>query len=240
MSWTHTMHSVTWTNPCCVPVVCVGSLSSSLLISGQHLELYLERLTLQFFCAENFISFCGHRDIRPTRLTHNQCLMWALKNSFMVSMSKIYLNFDRNKAYLGTVLHTLSVCESQQSLLSTVIRKRRCSDTWSIVALRRTRSSGKDDSWCFCLVAIVIDLVLIGLITIMVIVTPAGYLIQTVLHIASDLQNIFFQMCAMLCYLPACHNQHIYFSRRSLIKKTTTKYWKEQTQRQDLTESSEQ
>ena len=201
MSWTHTMHSVTWTNPCCVPFVCVGSLSSSLLISGQQLELYLERLTLQLFCAENLISFCGHRDICPIRLTHNQCLMWALKNSFMVSMSTIYLNFDRNKAYLGTVLHTLSVCESQQSLLSTVTRKRRCSDTWSVIALRRTRSSGKDDSWCFCLVAIVIDLVLIGLMTIMVIVTPVGYLIQAVLHIASDLQNIFSRcvQCCVIC-----------------------------------------
>ena len=43
--------------PVCIPVVCVGSLSSSLLISGQQLELYLERLTLEFFRAEHLISF---------------------------------------------------------------------------------------------------------------------------------------------------------------------------------------
>ena len=47
-----------------------------------------------------------------------------------------------------------------------VIPRRRCSDTWSIFAPFRTRSSGKGDNWCFCLVAIIIDLVLIGLMTI--------------------------------------------------------------------------
>ena len=56
-------------------------------------------------------------------------LMWALKNSFLVSMSTMYLNFDRRKTRLETVLHTLLVCESQRSLLSMVIPKRRCSDT---------------------------------------------------------------------------------------------------------------
>ena len=78
-------------------------------------------------------------------------------------MSAMYLNFDRRKTRLETVLHTLLICESQRSLLSMV---RRCSDTRSVFALFRTRSSGKGDNWCFCLVAIVIDLVLIGLMTI--------------------------------------------------------------------------
>ena len=44
--------------------------------------------------------------------------------------------------------------------------KRWCFDAWSIIAPFRTRLSGKGDNWCFCLVAIVIDLVLIGLMTI--------------------------------------------------------------------------
>ena len=92
--------------------------------------------------------------------------MWALKNSFLVSMSTMYLNFDRRKTRLETVLHTLLICESQRSLLSMVIPKRRCSDTWSIFAPFRTRSGGKGDNWRFCLVAIVIDFVLIGLMTI--------------------------------------------------------------------------
>ena len=92
--------------------------------------------------------------------------MWALKNSFPVSMSTIYLNFDRRKTRLETVLHILLICESQRSLLSMVIPKRRCSDSWSIFAPFITRSSGKGDNWCFYLVAIVIDLVLIGLMTI--------------------------------------------------------------------------
>ena len=87
--------------------------------------------------------------------------MWALNNSFLVSMFTMYLNFDRRKTRLETALR-----ESQRSLLSMVIPRRRCSDTWSIFAPFRTRSSGKDDNWCFCLVAIVIDLVLIGLMTI--------------------------------------------------------------------------
>ena len=93
-------------------------------------------------------------------------LMWALKNSFLVSMFTMYLNFDRRKTRLETVLHTLLICESQRSLLSLVIPKRRCSDTWLILAPFRMRSNGKLSNWCFCLVAIVIDLVLIGLMTI--------------------------------------------------------------------------
>ena len=48
-------------------------------------------------------------------------LMWAMKNSFLVSMSTMYLNFDRRKTRLETVLHTLLICESQRSLLSMVI-----------------------------------------------------------------------------------------------------------------------
>ena len=52
--------------------------------------------------------------------------MWALKNSFLVSMSTMYLNFDRRKTRLETVLHTLLICESQRSLLSMVIPKRLC------------------------------------------------------------------------------------------------------------------
>ena len=93
-------------------------------------------------------------------------LRWALKNNFLVSMSTMCLNFDRSKTRLETVLHTLLICESQRILLSMVIPKRWCSDTWSIFAPFRKKSNGKGDSWCFCLVAIVIDLVLIGLMTI--------------------------------------------------------------------------
>ena len=62
--------------------------------------------------------------------------MWALKNSFLVSMSTMYLNFDRRKTHLETVLHTLLICESQWSLLSMVIPKRWCSDTWSVFSPR--------------------------------------------------------------------------------------------------------
>ena len=49
--------------------------------------------------------------------------MWALKNSFLVSMSTMYLNFNRRKTGIETVLHTLLVCESQRSLLFIVILK---------------------------------------------------------------------------------------------------------------------
>ena len=50
--------------------------------------------------------------------------MWALKNSFLVSMSTMYLNFNRMKTRLKNVLHTLLICEYQRSLLSMVIPKR--------------------------------------------------------------------------------------------------------------------
>ena len=49
--------------------------------------------------------------------------MWALKNSFLVSMSTMYLKFDRRKTRLETVLHTLLICESQRSLLSMLYPK---------------------------------------------------------------------------------------------------------------------
>ena len=90
--------------------------------------------------------------------------MWALKNSSLASMSTTYLNFGRQKARLETVSHTLTEYESEWSSL--VIPKTRCSDTWSISAPRRTRWSGMGDCWCFCPVAIVIDLVLIRLVTV--------------------------------------------------------------------------
>ena len=41
--------------------------------------------------------------------------MWVSRKSFLVSMSAMYLNFNRRKAHLETVLHALLVCESQQS-----------------------------------------------------------------------------------------------------------------------------
>ena len=40
--------------------------------------------------------------------------MWVLKNSFLVSMSTMHLNFDRKKTHPETVLHTLLVCESSE------------------------------------------------------------------------------------------------------------------------------
>ena len=98
--------------------------------------------------------------------THMWRLIWAQKNSFLVSMSTMYLNFGRWKTHFETVVHTLLVSKSQRSVLSMVRPKRQCSDSWSIFAPFRMRSSGKGDNWCFCLLAIVINLVLIGLMTI--------------------------------------------------------------------------
>ena len=58
-----------------------------------------------------------------TSVPHNWCIInmrfnWTFKNSFLVSMSTMYLSFDRRKSRFDTVLYTLSVCESQRSLLS--------------------------------------------------------------------------------------------------------------------------
>ena len=147
-------------------------------------------------------------------------LMWALKNNFLVSMSTMYLYFDRRKNRLETVLHALLVCESKRSLLSMVIPKRRCCYTWSIYAPFRTRSSGKGDNWCFCMVAIVIDLDLIGLMTIWL----SSHHLDTWSKLSCILLLIcwkyFFRIYAVLCHLPACHNQRIYIfmcNGRSLI-----------------------
>ena len=98
-------------------------------------------------CREFNISL--RTSLHPSHTTDAQSmwgLMWALKNSFLVSMSTMYLNFDRRKTRLETVLYTLLICESQRSWLSMVIIKRRSSDTWSIFDQRRTRSSGTGNS----------------------------------------------------------------------------------------------
>ena len=55
------------------------------------------------------------------------CLWLYLKDGVLtldlVSMSTIYLNFDRRKTSLETVLYTIFVYESQRSLLSMVYLK---------------------------------------------------------------------------------------------------------------------
>ena len=76
-----------------------------------------------------------------------------LKSNFLL-MSTKYISFDRRKTLLESGLHTFSVSESQRSLLSVVLPKRRCSHTWSVSVPRRPRSSAKGDNWYFCLVAI--------------------------------------------------------------------------------------
>ena len=38
--------------------------------------------------------------------------MWALKNSVLVSMSTVYLNFDRRETRLETVVSVSSVCKN--------------------------------------------------------------------------------------------------------------------------------
>ena len=43
-------------------------------------------------------------------------------NEKQISMSSVFLNFDRRQTRPKTVLHTLSACESQRRLLSTVIQ----------------------------------------------------------------------------------------------------------------------
>ena len=102
--------------------------------------------------------------------------------------------------------------ELQRNLLSMVLHKKRCSVTWLISAPRTKRWRGKGDSWCFCLVPIFIDSVLIGLMSIY-------HYCHNWIPDRSCLVYCFwfaeylFQMCAVLCHLPICHNQVISFSR---------------------------
>ena len=96
--------------------------------------------------------------------------MWALKNSFLVSMSTMYLNFYRMKTRLETVLHTLLICESQRSLLSMVIPKRQSSDDQFSPHLERDRVVFLSGSDCHRLGLDRID-------DHMIIFTPIGYLI---------------------------------------------------------------
>ena len=58
-------------------------------------------------------------------------LMWALKKSFKISVSTMSFSLDRRKTRLESVLHNVSVCISQRSLLSIIIPKSRCSATCS-------------------------------------------------------------------------------------------------------------
>ena len=88
---------------------------------------------------------------------------------------------------------------------------KRCSDTWSIFAPRRTGSSGKDDGWCFCLVATVIDLVLIELMTIWLLShqLDTWSKLSCTLLLICKISSFFSQI--VQCYPPTCHNQHICF-----------------------------
>ena len=65
----------------------------------------------------------------------------------------MYLTFDRRKTRLETVLHTVSPSEVYCLWLYLE------DGVLTLIIFRpfRTRSSGKGDNWCFCLVAIVID-----------------------------------------------------------------------------------
>ena len=78
----------------------------------------------------------------------------------------MYFSLDRRKTRLESVLHSVSVCVSHRSLLSIINPKSRCSATCSTFTPCSNRSSDKGNSWCFCLVAIVIEWVFFGLITI--------------------------------------------------------------------------
>ena len=146
--------------------------------------------------------------------------MWALKNSFLVSMSTMYLNFNRRKSRLQTVSYTLLACESQRSLLSKVIPKRRRSDTWPFIVQFWTKSSGKGDKWCLS----GSDCHRLSLDRIddhiMIIITPIGYLISAVLHIASDLQSIF-SRCVQCCVI--C--QHVTFKEYNYFSRVMEGHW---------------
>ena len=102
-----------------------------------------------------------------------------------------------------------------------VIPKRQCSDIWSIFAPLRMRMSGKGNNWCFCLVAIVWDLVLIGLMTI--------WLLSHQLDTWSKLSCIlllicrisFPEVCSVVSSASMSQSAHIFFmcNGRSLIKR---------------------
>ena len=77
----------------------------------------------------------------------------------------MYFSLDRRKTRLESVLHRVSVCVSHRSLLSIIIPKSRCSATCFTFTPCSNRSIDKSNSWCFCLVAIVIVWVFFGLLT---------------------------------------------------------------------------
>ena len=81
-------------------------------------------------------------------------------------VSTMYINFDRSKTRLETVLNALLVCKSSEVYCLWLYLKDGVLTLDQFFAPFRTRSIGQGDNWCFCLVVIVIDLVLIGLMTI--------------------------------------------------------------------------
>ena len=136
-------------------------------------------------------------------------------------MSTMYLNFDRRKTSLETVLHTIFVYESQRSLLSMVIPKRRCSDTWSIFAPFRTRSNVKGNNWCFRLVAIVIDLVLVGLMTISLLLHQLDTWFKLSCISLLICRTSFPDVCSVVSSASMLQSTNIFFTcnKRSLIKR---------------------
>ena len=148
-------------------------------------------------------------------------IVWHVQQTglFLIPIRQIFIVTIISRSPLFLFVSCMS--EFQRSLLSIVIPERRCSDIWSILAPFRMRSKGKGDNSCFCQVAIVIDLVLIGLMII--------WLLSHQLDTWSELSCIVLLICRIsfpdVCsvVLSACMSQSTdtFFTcnGRSLIKR---------------------
>ena len=88
--------------------------------------------------------------------------MCAKKNANLDFWLTIWLNFERRKIFLETVLHMLLICACHFSWSSTVTPSRRCFETCSIGVVSNFRFKGSCFFWCFCLVAINMHFVFVG------------------------------------------------------------------------------
>ena len=112
-------------------------------------------------CGENTAASSVHWHINPIHLKrsfqHNAC-----KEKDQIILLYGWLNFERRKMFLETVLQTLLICVYLFSCSSTITPSKRCSETCSTGVDERLKFKDSFSFWRFCQVAINMHFVLVG------------------------------------------------------------------------------
>ena len=110
---------------------------------------------------ENTAVSSVHWYIHPIHLKrsfqHNAC-----KEKDQIILLYGWLNFERRKMFLETVLQMLLICVCHFTYLSTVTPSKRCSETCSTGVDKRLKFKESFSFWCLSLVAVKVHFGLVG------------------------------------------------------------------------------